>query len=596
MTMNRERHGPFEELLSASLNDDLSIDERRRLDVHLDTCETCRATLAAFGDQRRIMAGLRHVAPPRDLGARVRTGIERGSLANLPWWRRPAAIFAGVGGGLAAVAGALLALVLLNGSPDEPPVGGASATPTVSVAASATPEITLPPPPPPPTLTPPAESAAPVPSATASASASADPAPTATPSQASPEPDVFLAVTGPFDNRQMTARHGPTGETIMELDTSADPIAAELSPDGQWLAYITRGNGSGINEVRATRIAEGIPSDDPEDLPPTDSPVEIGETVILGQSVAGSPFLERLSWSSHSYYLAYTLADPDGGGTDAWMFDVSFGEPRQLTDVGNAYAASWVPSGAGSSFLWVSTAGDGQPMSYLRAFHDSAGDPDDPRLGGTGDPADDPTATAEGVFQPLLSPNGSLAIYWKGRMERIGDEWLFSEGGAPYLAEHDDAFAFTDERPLFSDLTIGREAFTSAGITWGADGDAYAVWKTQWTGISQGSDGAEYPDERRVYFGHATDPRGLTQTHAIDESDIPDESFVVDVKVSPTGRHLLITAAYPTGGVMEASRADLLLVERNTGRVADEVFKINTTDDVWFGPAAFDALPDPEAP
>ena len=70
------RHEPFEELISASLHGDLTEDERRRLDAHLDGCDQCRQTLAAFSDQRRIVAGLRHVAPPRDLGARVRAGVE----------------------------------------------------------------------------------------------------------------------------------------------------------------------------------------------------------------------------------------------------------------------------------------------------------------------------------------------------------------------------------------------------------------------------------------------------------------------------------------------------------------------------------------
>ena len=115
MTMNR--HEPFEELISASLQGDLTADERRRLDAHLDGCDQCRQTLAAFSDQRRMLAGLRHVAPPRDLGARVRAGVES---ASIPWWRKPTTIFTAVGGTLAAVTGALLALVVLNGSPSNP--------------------------------------------------------------------------------------------------------------------------------------------------------------------------------------------------------------------------------------------------------------------------------------------------------------------------------------------------------------------------------------------------------------------------------------------------------------------------------------------
>ena len=126
--MSMNRHEPFEELISASLHGDLTADEQARLDAHLDTCAQCRGTLAAFSEQRRIMAGLRHVAPPRDLAARVRTGIERGAAADLPRWRRPPVMVAGIGGGLAVVAGALLAIVLLNGSPTSPPVGNASPT------------------------------------------------------------------------------------------------------------------------------------------------------------------------------------------------------------------------------------------------------------------------------------------------------------------------------------------------------------------------------------------------------------------------------------------------------------------------------------
>ena len=133
MTMNR--HEPFEELISASLNGDLTADERRRLDAHLDGCPQCRDTLAAFSDQRRIIAGLRHVAPPRDLGARVRAGVES---ASVPWWRKPTTIFTAVGGTLAAVTGALLALVVLNGTPSNP-VGQASPTPSFEAGPTPTP-------------------------------------------------------------------------------------------------------------------------------------------------------------------------------------------------------------------------------------------------------------------------------------------------------------------------------------------------------------------------------------------------------------------------------------------------------------------------
>ena len=71
-------------------------------------------------------------------------------------------------------------------------------------------------------------------------------------------------------------------------------------------------------------------------------------------------------------------------------------------------------------------------------------------------------------------------------MTRSGEEWLFSRGRRPVLAEHrldgaDDG-PFHSERALFSDVTIDRDAFTSAAIAWGLDGDSYAVWNAQWTG------------------------------------------------------------------------------------------------------------------
>ena len=578
MTGPRERHQPYEELISASLAGDLTADERRRLDSHLDGCQACRATLAAFSDQRRIMGGLRHVAPPRDLGARVRTGIEHGRFASLPWWRRPPVLVAGVGGGLAAVAGALLAIVLL-GNP-SPPVGEATPTPLATSLASITPSPSASFP----------SGPTPVPASATPLASPSEPVATPTPAPASPEPDVYLAHTGPFDNRALTVRDGETGEGVAEVDTPpGPPVAAELSPDGQWIAYITRVGDKGTHEVRATRIGEAVASDDPDGPPPIDSPIEVGETITLGESQSNDPFLERLFWASpRGGYLAYTLADVDSGETDVWLFEPSTGEARRLTDTGSAYAGSWIPDGgAGSSRLWVSAASQ-QPVSYLLELQDDAGGTGEPS-----DPAEIATATAEGVFQPLLSPNGRFAIYWNGAMDRGGDTWQFASGAQPYLAEHraeSDQAGFTGERPVFSDLTVGREAFTSASITWGPDSDAYAVWDVRWTGTPQSGGGEDpYPDERRVYFGHATDPRRLTRFHAIDRGDIPEASSVVDVKVSPTGEHLVITAARPVGGTLEAPSADLLLIERNTGTEEDQVFEIRSADDgFWWGPAAFD--------
>ena len=92
----------------------------------------------------------------------------------------------------------------------------------------------------------------------------------------------------------------------------------------------------------------------------------------------------------------------------------------------------------------------------------------------------------------------------------------------------------------------------------------------------------------RVYFGHASDPRGLTRVHAIDRAVLPAEGSVVDVKVSPTGRHLVVTVRMPTPGDLAAPTARLLLITRNPEGVADEFTELAADDGIWYGPAAFD--------
>jgi hypothetical protein len=553
--MTMSRHEPFAELISASLRGDLTADERARLDAHLDGCADCRATLAAFSDGRRIVAGLRHVPPPRDLDARVRAGIERGTEGGLPWWRRQPMVFAGVGGGAALVAGALLAVVLLN-RPDGPSVG--QATPTASaVSPSATAPVIVP-----------------SPSANSSARPTIVASPSEPPPPASPEPDVFVAVTGPFDDPSLTVRDAE-GAELLEADApSGEPIAAELSPDGQWLAVITVRGLSGQNEVRAIRIADAPPG-------APSSPVGVGATVPLGPTKAGGPFLEHLFWSPDGTALAYTLQDPEDGSIDAWLFEPASGTRRQLTDVGNAYAASWVAA-EGPSLLWVSEAGE-TPRSYL--ITPSASDE-------AVDPTTSPYPHAEDVFQPLVSPDGDLVIFWSGQMSQPeAGEWSFIQAGQAWVADnvHDGAggYTFDNARKLFSDLTIGRDGFESAAIAWGDDSDAYAVWDAAYTGTTDGT----YPDRNRVYFSHASDPEAIRADHALDAADLPADAFVVDVKVSPTGRHLVVTAGRPRPGDLAPATADLLLITRNTGSTADEVTTLGSADDGWFGPAAFDRVP-----
>ena len=168
-----------------------------------------------------MIGGLRHVAPPRDLGARVRAGIE---YAGVPWWRKPTSIFTAVGGTLAAVAGALLALVLLNGTPGDPQVGQTSPTPAVGEPSGSSQPISLP------------GVATPVPST--GASPGETPAPTeATPSPgqmaAPPEPDLVIAfqpATADNEASSITVHEGSTGDVVVEPEPPVDPPDPALLP------------------------------------------------------------------------------------------------------------------------------------------------------------------------------------------------------------------------------------------------------------------------------------------------------------------------------------------------------------------------------
>ncbi len=128
-----------DELISASLTGDLTEVERAALEQHLAGCARCRDTLAAFRQERQLISGMRHVQPPADLGARVRTGIE---ASELPWWQRRSTLVAVVGS-LGAVAAGLLAVVVLSDL-RPPPVAQQSATPSASVEVSVSAEPSAP--------------------------------------------------------------------------------------------------------------------------------------------------------------------------------------------------------------------------------------------------------------------------------------------------------------------------------------------------------------------------------------------------------------------------------------------------------------------
>ncbi|MGZ8512183.1 MAG: zf-HC2 domain-containing protein [Candidatus Limnocylindria bacterium] len=472
--MSLTRHDRFEELISASLAGDLTDLERQELDVHLDSCDACRATLASFADQRRIMAGLRHVAPPRDLGARVRSGIETGAHVDVPWWRRPAFAFAGVGGGLAAIAGALLAFVLLNGALDDQQVGGGSGSPAPSVVAS-TPIL---------------------PSSEPSTSpAASDAGPSATPNPTPPGTIGFGAINylewdGTLADQTLSL-HGwdPATETsarLLDLDSTGQPVVAAFSPNSSWLAYQVQNGLKGTNQVIVVELMTGASFD-------------IGETPDV------TAFSTRMTWSPDSRYLAYTAADVETGiGPDAWAFDTTDQTWWQLTNSQSTYAASFVPFGEDAGTLLVSQAG-AVPVTYR--ITPQALETREP--GGT-------DGAIEHVFQPILSPSGEHAIFWRGTMTSADIGWAIGEGGMLYVSgEAIEGAPTWSGEPLFPTLTADRDALGSARVAWSYDSNWFAVWSVEWRGTPQTEPGgAPFPSAQEIYFGRAAERQLIDERNA----------------------------------------------------------------------------------
>jgi hypothetical protein len=395
MTTLRPGEHP-DELISASLTGDLSEAEQSLLTRHLADCAHCRDTLAAFDEERRLISGMRHVPPPRDLGTRVRAGIQSGRSVGMPWWRRPMVL--GIAGSVATVAAAVLAIVILANQPTEEPVG--QETPTASASEpeasiSAEPSTSIEP------------SAEPVPSPTVNPQAFLRPG----------ELGYFSMIGGTMETPHLTFIKNDTGEAVEAEAPSGPPISAALSPDAEWVAYVTEIGESGANQVWALHLTDGV-------------------TVRLG-CAAFSPFADRLLWSGSSQFLVFTIpavvpeladtidcglvAPGPAGSTDVWAFDTQSGAVMQVTDSGDAFAADIIGQDMeGGTGLLVSHAAESPWTEQLRLPQPLEPDPEPLRL--------------DGMFLPLMSPiPGGPAVYWTGGMSQAAEDgtWQFTTGGLP---------------------------------------------------------------------------------------------------------------------------------------------------------------------
>ena len=377
---------------------------------------------------------------------------------------------------------------------------------------------------------------------------------------------MYPALRGPVGQQQFMIENNANGQRVAVSPPPGQPIAAALAPDGEWLAYIYVRGLSGANEVAAVHLADG-------------------SVVDLGTTEGSASFTSRLAWSPDGRYLAFTKApfdmqtgkniDPKGpGSTEAYLFDTSSAVVAALTATGNAYAASWSPVANGLETLWISLASE-TPQSYAIHF---------PVSGGTDFPNGRSNLT-DGVFMPLISPDGMRAIFWRGTMNRAGGTWSFISAGLPYLATSSTGGlpSFTSANPLFSDLTVTGQSdtFATGDFGWSADSNTLAFWGGSWSGNQQPTG---YPDEHVVYVGKATDSKLLTSKSGIDLG-LTEEDRIVGVALSPDGTQAAITVGHSAAGDLASPSANLLTVDL-ASHTSHDVAAGGTTPP-WYGPGTY---------
>jgi hypothetical protein len=536
--MNSSLHP--EELISASLTGDLTDVERAELHRHLAGCARCREQLATMTADRQLLAGLRRESAPRDLGARVRTGVPSSRAARPGWWR-PSSLLAGA---LSIVAvGALGGIALASGWFTPPQVATTpSATPSVQASASLAPS----------------DSGSPSATSTVSPSASPTPAPLAGTIghgyinylEMSGQPGSLVTELGTYD----AERELSETQAADFGDASGPPLVISLSPDYRWIVYQTQVGQKGTNAVWAYNLGAA-------------------ETVELGET-EGSAFGRRMSWSSDGRFLAFTLVDVENGnGPNAAIFDTESNEVRVLTDSNDIYAGSF-----DGERLWISRAAT-SPTSYLVPLDADLTDLDAAAI-----------ASAPDVFLPLLSPDGRRVITWSGGMQPAEPGWRIATAGMLYVADYGGSIDLGAARPVFADLEpLDPDALVSANVSWSFDSDWFAVWDATWEGLPHGTDERPYPAPDRVYVARASDTRLITQGSAIGPTGVIVDVTYVDLRESPFNSDLptiAVTVQLDAGseGGQSAAKAKVHLAPAGgTDAVLPEIGDGST----WAGPVFY---------
>ena len=195
---------------------------------------------------------------------------------------------------------------------------------------------------------------------------------------------------------------------------------------------------------------------------------------------------------------------------------------------------------------------------------------------------------ADDVFMPLVSADGTRALFWTGTMERIGGsgEWVIVAGGLPQISDAPStagsAWALgPDGQPLFRDLQpVGGAAFASGSFAWSPDGEHVAFWNGFWTGTPQSADGT-YPSQTGdAYVGSADG--GLDKTSRVDELD--PAAYVEDVTFEANPVTALVMIAWPSAGVGDAPSAQIwrIFLDGSTPAEPLDGGAVNPTP--WYGP------------
>jgi hypothetical protein len=403
------------------------------------------------------------------------------------------------------------------------------------------------------------------PSSSGVASVTPSTGPTAPPAFLGPGQLGYLSLNGgSLQPSHLSFVNDATGASIDLGTVTGPPIAAALSPDGQWLAYITQKGETGAHEVWALHITDGT-------------------VTPLGCSL-DAPLTDRLAWSPDRY-LAFTLVAVDLGpasgcpaidgalgSTDAWIFEAPAGARENLTLTGNAFAGSFV---AGS------VVGTAEPRLLVSWAAER------PWTGAVLPDSDATFDRIDGVFLPLISPDGNRAIFWNGTMAQGADGvWQFSRGGMPMLSADFRSAGPASPwvgTPLFTDLApVGGEAFAHGSFTWGPDSDLVAFWDGAWTGVPQSADGS-YPSQQDVYVGRVSS--GMLSSASRLPLTLDTGAWIVDATFAPDGKSIAVTIGLPSAGIGDPPSARLEIVSLDGS--ATRTIGGGVDPPPWDGPAVF---------